>query len=168
VINASGSGIAATQTSTYIAPIRNDNSQTAAICYNSTTNELTYSTSGTKTFVIDHPVAADKYLVHACLEGPEAGVYYRGRGTVAAEEVVVQLPAYAAAVATDFTVHITAIGPGGRVYSASEVAADGSFTVYGPPGAFFWQVMGRRVAITVEPLKEAVAVAGDGPYRYIL
>jgi hypothetical protein len=105
------------------------------------------------------------------LEGPEAGVYYRGRGEVAVEsvegEAKVQLPAYAAAVATDYTVHVTAIGKGGRVYSASEVAADGSFFIYGPPGAFFWHAYGRRAAVEVEPLKAAVEVRGDGPYRYI-
>jgi len=33
---------------------------------------------GSKTFVREHPLNKDKYLVHACLEGPEAGVYYRG------------------------------------------------------------------------------------------
>jgi hypothetical protein len=141
------------------------------VCYNATTKELTYSTSGTKTFVIDHPTDAEKYLVHACLEGPEAGVYYRGRGEVPAEsvewEVRVQLPAYAAAVATDFTVHVTSIGRGGRVYGSSEVAADGSFFVYGPPGAFFWHVYGKRAAVEVEPLKADVAVKGDGPYRWI-
>jgi len=33
----------------------------------------------TKNFVIDHPNKEDKKLVHACLEGPENGVYIRGR-----------------------------------------------------------------------------------------
>lgn len=32
-----------------------------------------------KNFVIDHPLKKDKKLVHACLEGPENGVYIRGR-----------------------------------------------------------------------------------------
>jgi hypothetical protein len=171
-INASGASVAATQVGFYAAPIRNDDTQTAALCYNTTTKEVTYATTGTKTFVINHPADVARYLVHACLEGPEAGVYYRGRGEVGADsvgwEARLRLPAYAAAVASDFTVQVTAIGPGGRVYSASEVSTDGSFSVYGPPGAFFWQAVGRRVAITVEPLKEAVAVAGDGPYKYIV
>ena len=37
---------------------------------------------GAKTFVIDHPDDENKYLVHVCLEGPEAGVYYRGKAEV--------------------------------------------------------------------------------------
>jgi hypothetical protein len=32
-----------------------------------------------KNFVIDHPTKENKRLVHACLEGPENGVYIRGR-----------------------------------------------------------------------------------------
>jgi hypothetical protein len=34
-----------------------------------------------KNFVIDHPLKENKKLVHACLEGPENGVYIRGRVT---------------------------------------------------------------------------------------
>lgn len=33
----------------------------------------------TKNFIIDHPIKENKKLVHACLEGPENGVYIRGR-----------------------------------------------------------------------------------------
>jgi hypothetical protein len=29
--------------------------------------------------VIDHPIVKEKYLIHGCLEGPESGVYYRGK-----------------------------------------------------------------------------------------
>ena len=28
-----------------------------------------------KTFIIEHPQDTEKYLIHACLEGPEVGVY---------------------------------------------------------------------------------------------
>ena len=31
-----------------------------------------------KSFVIDHPLHEDKYLMHATLEGPEGGIFYRG------------------------------------------------------------------------------------------
>lgn len=38
--------------------------------------------SKSKNFVIDHPsYPENKYLIYACLEGPENGVYYRGRLT---------------------------------------------------------------------------------------
>ena len=36
----------------------------------------------TKTFIIDHPIDKNKYLVHGCLEGPEFGVYYRGKSEI--------------------------------------------------------------------------------------
>ena len=33
------------------------------------------ATGPSKSFIIDHPTDPSKYLVHVCLEGPEAGVY---------------------------------------------------------------------------------------------
>lgn len=44
-----------------------------------------------KNFVIDHPSKAGKKLVHTCLEGPENGVYVRGR---ALNQTVIELPEY--------------------------------------------------------------------------
>lgn len=44
-----------------------------------------------KNFVIDHPLKRNKKLVHSCLEGPENGVYFRGRLTNKSE---IQLPSY--------------------------------------------------------------------------
>jgi hypothetical protein len=44
---------------------------------------------------------------------------------------------------------------------------EGRFTVYGPPGKFFWHVHGQRIAITVEPMKSDVTVNGEGPYKWI-
>ena len=53
--------------------------QTSALqlTVNTTTGEIT-SNAASKTFVIDHPIDPERYLVHACVEGPESGVYYRG------------------------------------------------------------------------------------------
>lgn len=39
----------------------------------------TINVQGWKEFDIPHPTKPDHRLVHACLEGPEIGVYYRGR-----------------------------------------------------------------------------------------
>lgn len=44
-----------------------------------------------KEFNIEHPTKENKRLVHACLEGPEAGVYIRGRLT---DANVINLPDY--------------------------------------------------------------------------
>jgi hypothetical protein len=72
----------------------------------------------------------------------------------------------------DFTVQVTAImgehDVAPRCYAASRVGADGHFTVFGPPGEFFWHAYGRRAAVEVEPLKAAIEVRGEGPYRYIV
>jgi hypothetical protein len=111
------------------------------------------------------------------LEGPEAGVYYRGIGEVApgAASTVISLPGYAAALATDFTVQLTPIWDPNIIdapassscYAATLVDANGKFAVRGPVGRFYWQAVGRRAPVTVEPLKSAVAVKGNGPYRWI-
>jgi hypothetical protein len=141
--------------------------------YNATTGEVAYSGTASgnlaKTFVIDHPVNKNKYLVHACLEGPESGVYYRGKGEIEnGENVTILLPDYVEALATEFTVQITPIFKGKKMEPlyTSEVE-NNSFTVYGENCKFFWLVQGKRDDIDVEPLKENVDVKGNGPYRWI-
>jgi len=122
--------------------------------------------SSTKTFVIDHPNDEDKYLVHGCLEGPEAGVYYRGVGKIFEDcKTDVYLPDYLFNLAYDFTVQITPIGLPIRTLVTSKV--DGKFTVYGDPGEFFWTVFGKRENIEIEPNKSNTFVNGSGPYRWI-
>jgi hypothetical protein len=141
--------------------------------YDPSTNEIWYSGAATedtsKTFVIDHPQDPSKYLVHACLEGPESGVYYRGKGEITNNEsATIVLPAYVEALATDFTVQITPIYSGKKLEPlyTSEVE-NNSFTVYGENTKFFWTVQGKRGDIDVEHLKEDVKVNGSGPYRWI-
>jgi hypothetical protein len=127
--------------------------------------------TGAKTFIIDHPSEEDKYLVHACLEGPEVGVYYRGKALIGeSEEVEIKLPEYVSEFAQDFTVSLTPVHMKGQrrtsLLEASEVN-NGVFTVYGSPGPFHWVVFGKRGNVVVEPYKSQVEVKGDGPYRYI-
>jgi hypothetical protein len=134
--------------------------------YNPTTYEVAYSTS--KTFVIDHPTDSDKYLVHSCLEGPEAGVYYRGSGEITNNHsITISLPFYVNKIATNFTIQINGIYSGKiKTYNSSKVN-DGKFTVYGENGEFFWTVYGQRMKIDVEPLKKDVIIKGQGPYRWL-
>ena len=141
----------------------------AGMWYNSTSAEICYDS--TKNFIIDHPLDSDKYLVHACLEGPEAGVYYRGKGEIVnGVSAVIVLPDYVDAFAYNFTVHVTSIynlaKPFPPNYQVSEVE-NGRFTVYGPNGKFYWVVYGERQPIQVEPLKSSVDVKGSGPYKWI-
>jgi hypothetical protein len=124
-----------------------------------------------KTFIIDHPRDSSKHLIHACIEGPEAGVYYRGRGEIInnkSTEII--LPEYVESLAKDFTIEVTHIydGTPPKSYSVSEILY-GRFTVYGVNGSFYWQVTGVRSNIIVEPDKDETNVRGntDGPYLWI-
>jgi len=169
ILNATGRNLNTTfPSSFYVAPVRlTAASGFGALKYNPTSFEVTYDTS--KTFVIDHPKDDSKYLVHACLEGPEAGVYYRGTGTIADLEssAEILLPDYVDTLATDFTVQVTPIYNGSvRVLNTSCVS-NSRFTVYGDSGDFHWHVYGRRAAVNVEPKKSDAKVHGEGPYRWI-
>jgi hypothetical protein len=122
-----------------------------------------------KSFVIDHPKDSEKYLVHGCLEGPEAGVYYRGKGEITNKSVDIHLPYYVRSLADDLSIQITPIYDGilnKGALCVSEVV-DNKFTVYGPNGKFYWVVYGRRSKIEVEPMKKDVVIKGDGPYKYL-
>ena len=135
------------------------------IIYNSTAP----TSAQNKTFIIDHPKDADRYLVHACLEGPESGVYYRGKNEITnGVSVTVLLPDYVTNLASDFTVQITPIFKGKKMEPlyTSEVE-NNSFTVYGENCKFFWLVQGKRDDIEVETLKKNFDVKGSGPYRWI-
>jgi hypothetical protein len=131
-----------------------------------------------KNFVINHPVDSRRYLVHGCLEGPEAGVYYRGKGRLTGSSVEIELPSYFTALVDEdsATVQITPImtAQGATPLAASEVL-NGRFTVAraGSPSEheqpFHWRVEATRKdvdSLLVEPLKDEIEVHGDGPYRY--
>jgi hypothetical protein len=159
------------------------------VFYNTTNSQLFYNSANTtvggagnnKTFVIDHPLnpqepdeSKDKYLVHACLEGPESGVYYRGRGEITNNKnVVIQLPEYVSTLASNFTINITPIYDEDVMdefdntnYKVGSVKYN-SFTVYGKNGSFYWLVHGERNKIETEPLKKNTTVKGSGPYTWI-
>ena len=123
-----------------------------------------------KNFIIDHPLDSSKYLIHACLEGPEVGVYYRGKATIEnGESVIIQLPDYVEKIASNFTIQITSIYSKNRssanIYETSEVE-NNKFQVYGKNGSFYWYVYGMMHEIVVEPEKTAITVSGDGPYKW--
>ena len=172
ILNASGTLLnAATGSAFYVKPTRSlaGGTGTNQLTYNTSTSEIYLNTD--KTFVIDHPQYKDKYLVHACLEGPESGVYYRGKGRIDSnldDETEIVLPEYLKYIATDFTIQITSIGKESSLYKTSEVDEEnGTFKVFGKSGKFFWHVYGKRRSIQVEPLKSSVDVKGSGPYKWI-
>ena len=114
-----------------------------------------------KAFTIQHPTEEERWLVHSCLEGPEAGVYYRGKDVA---PTTVKLPEYATKIADNFTVQITPIGQP-RMMSSTEVNEDGFFDVMGD-GKFHWHATGRRLEIDPEPNKESIIVNRWGPYTW--
>lgn len=169
VLNASGTFLNAITTGTFISPIRATSQSTNVLVYDNVTKEMSYNNA--KTFVINHPTKPDNYLVHACLEGPEAGVYYRGESKIENNQsVVVKLPDYVSSFATNFSINITPIYSNDSdeniVYRTSRVK-DNAFTVHGKNGSFYWIVYGQRGKVDVEPKKSEVQVSGDGPYKYI-
>lgn len=139
----------------------------AVVKFNNVTNAWYYEQG--KTFIINHPKDNDKYLVHTCLEGPEVGVYYRGKSEITNDaSVTINLPDYIPGWASDFTITVTGIYDGKlKLYNASEVDDTGSFTVYGENGKFSWVAIGKRGDVNPEPYKNEIVVKGDGPYRWI-
>ena len=124
--------------------------------------------SQAKSFIIDHPFDYSKYLVHACIEGPESGVYYRGREEITNNSCVeICLPNYVCDFARNFTIKVTSIydGTPPKTYSPGEIK-NNRFTVYGANGCFFWTVTGSRGNILIEPDKENIVIKGDGPYKW--
>jgi hypothetical protein len=73
-----------------------------------------------KSFLIDHPTPEKKAqgmkLQYACLEGPENGVYVRGKGDT--NDEFITLPAYWADLvhAGSITVQLTPMSPSQRLY----------------------------------------------------
>ncbi|MET8908846.1 hypothetical protein [Micromonospora sp. NPDC004551] len=117
-----------------------------------------------KQFAIDHPLdgpdaAQRRQLIHAALEGPENGVYYRGEGRLENGRATVELPAYFEALtrAEGRTVQLTPVFEDDEPVSALAAGRvrDGAFrvrTVDGSPAshAFCWQVTAIRADL--EPL----------------
>jgi hypothetical protein len=177
VINANTTGLAVTGAGAnagfYVYPVNAFTSTfvTTTMLYNKVTYEIVWSNTGVKTFIIDHPMNKDKYLVHACLEGPEAGVYYRGIGKITNNKSeTILLPDYVEEFETEFTIQVTKIyseeNPNAILLKASRVQGN-SFNVYGKNCKFYWIVYGKRRDIEVEPLKAATNVKGSGPYKWI-
>jgi hypothetical protein len=176
ILNASGVVLNSAGTSRlYVNPVRTQQlgETQGALQWDSTSKEIFYNT--TKTFVINHPLDKEKYLVHACLEGPESGVYYKGKGCICGEDdnVEIALPEYVDKLATEFVVNITPIGL--PILLSSSLVVDGKFTVYRKKDStsdscnteFFWVVFAKRESIVVEPSKNDISIKGSGPYKWI-
>jgi len=70
--------------------------------------------ASTKSFDIKHPTQSGKRLIHGCFEGPEYGVYFRGK----TQDSGIQAPEYWSALVDieSMTVDVTPIGPNQSIY----------------------------------------------------
>ncbi|HEX8412108.1 MAG TPA: hypothetical protein VF883_24880 [Thermoanaerobaculia bacterium] len=71
-----------------------------------------FGATGTKTFVDPHPTDASKVIRYVALEGPEAGTYFRGRGTFRGGKAVIEVPESFRLTSEPegLTVHVTPVG----------------------------------------------------------
>ncbi len=130
-----------------------------------------------KSFIIDHPKDSSKYLVHACIEGPENGLYYRGKAQLSEKisdnEYVsqIQLPTYLTGFARDYTVDVTPIYnknyPNAKVIASEVNEDDFTFNIYSnAPIEVNWVVYAKHDDLLIEPQKSDISVYGEGPYTY--
>jgi hypothetical protein len=113
--------------------------------------------SGFKSFVIAHPHEEDRVLAHACLEGPEAAVYYRGEGRLSKGVATVELPKYFEWLTSKEgrTVQVTPLYEDKEpvVALAATPVAKGKFQVRAigtgnPAQRFYWEVKAVRADVS--------------------
>jgi len=139
-------------------------------------NILTRKKVQVKNFTIDHPTKSENYLVHACLEGATADVFYRGNAVIRAGEEFadVDLPEYYEELVEEntSTLLLTPIGIpffrlGGEIKENKlKVYLD---KTYNKDCRFSWEVKGQRrnTEFELEPRKDEVKVERWGPYTFI-
>lgn len=95
----------------------------------------------TKSFLIDHPTEQDKKLQYASLEGPENGVYIRGK---LVNDNVIELPDYWKGLVDDqsITVNLTPIGNYQTLFV--DTICDNNITVGGENINCFYTVFAER------------------------
>jgi hypothetical protein len=141
-------------------------------------NMLTRKKVQVKNFTIQHPVYPGKYLVHACLEGATADVYYRGRADIqtAREFVDIKLPDYYCHIVESgsSTIQLTPIGRpfahlGGEILERENIIRVYTDARYNSRIPFYWEIKGKRkdTDFKVEPEKDEVEVKQWGPYTYM-
>lgn len=106
-----------------------------------------FGASGTKAFVIDHPMdPANKFLKHFSLESNEVLNMYRGSVVCDQNgEATVTLPNYVESINMNYSYYITPIGNFAPVY-VKEKMQNGSFKIAGglPGMEISWQIIAER------------------------
>ena len=130
-----------------------------------------------KNFTIQHPRDEDRYLIHACLEGATADVFYRGQDMIdiGNDYIDIKLPDFYCKLVKrgTSTLLLTAIGRpffklGVEIFEEENRVRVYSDNKYGEIVRFYWEIKGERVEteFDAEPLKNDVKVYGFGPYTY--
>ena len=100
--------------------------------------------ASSKTFNIEHPTQSGKRLIHGCFEGPEHGVYFRGKS----QDSGIQAPKYWSGLVDidSMTVDVTPIGPNQSIY-VDRIDDNGDICVGSnttQPLNYFYIVYGER------------------------
>ena len=111
-----------------------------------------FYTSGAKAFRIEHPLDPEQMLTHACIEGPENAVFYRGEIVTVDGNAEVTLPDYFEELtfAEDRSVLLTQVASDGLFTEFSMLMAsrvvDGKFTIRTslPEATVAWEVKAVR------------------------
>ena len=132
-----------------------------------------------KNFCIEHPCNKEKYLVHACIEGVKADVFYRGTAVLnyKSKKCVVELPDWFSKLVDieSTTIQITPVNKYIKLFLNIDNLKDNYFNIIrdGPLSyekdniKIFWEVKAsRKNSFSVEPYKKDVKVNGFGPYTF--
>ena len=125
-----------------------------------------------KTFVINHPTKNNKYLVHACLEGPENAVFYRGHINIEKQWGLGILPEYFRKLVhhNSVTVQLTPVKSLANVCLWDIDFDKNEFYIKGSEDCkVAYHVFATRKDISdlVFEVDAAIPFKGDGPYTYI-
>jgi hypothetical protein len=128
-----------------------DTFQTVALSIDPAVNEIRcyydWTVSGTKAFVMDHPLDPEKEIHYTCLEGPEVGTYLRGTAELRNGEAVIDLPDHFGytTLDDDLTVQLTPLGEWLRLYVVEKSTAQIVVReADGKDGSFDYLIQGVR------------------------
>ncbi len=105
---------------------RDDQGATQVSVYINTSNQGVVE-ADIKNFVMDHPLDADREIVYACIEGPEAAAYERGTAELVNGQAVVKFSEHFSLLAnpTTMTVILTPRSANSQGLAALEYSSEG-------------------------------------------
>jgi len=138
------------------------------------------NSSEPKTFIIDHPIDSDRYLVHAAIEGPQNRVFYRGKTTLQNGESFVTLPDYFEGLTQEnhravFLQNMSGFDKITVKTQRGQRIKNGVLHIVSQDkrsqAIVSWEVSAVRKDVPdliVAPRTDEVDVLGFGPYRYVV